>query len=102
MSAVQIAVLMWTHCAIGWGFFIFQFWIPTYLSALGAHDLESMGMLSALPWAVSSHPCLRPVPSCNGSFSQVHVSHTTIAWRICHKHGDTEGLCLCRHLQREG
>ena len=47
---------MWTHCAIGWGFFIFQFWIPTYLSALGAHDLESMGMLSALPWAVS-HPC---------------------------------------------
>ena len=56
MSAVQIAVLMWTHCAIGWGFFIFQFWIPTYLSALGAHDLESMGMLSALPWAVS-HPC---------------------------------------------
>ncbi len=57
LSAVQIAVLMWTHCAIGWGFFIFQFWIPTYLSALGAHDLESMGMLSALHWAVSSHPC---------------------------------------------
>ena len=56
MSAVQIAVLMWTHCAIGWGFFIFQSWIPTYLSALGARDLESMGMLSALPWAVS-HPC---------------------------------------------
>ncbi len=38
---------------IGWGFFIFQFWIPTYLKTLGALDLESMGALSALPWAVS-------------------------------------------------
>ena len=51
--ALQGALLIWTHCVIGWGFFIFQFWIPTYLKTLGALDLESMGALSALPWAVS-------------------------------------------------
>lgn len=54
---MQIALLCWTHCVIGWGFFIFQFWIPTYLKDLGAHSLESMGMLSALPWAVI-HPAM--------------------------------------------
>ena len=56
---MQIAVLAWTHCVIGWGFFIFQFWIPTYLKTLGPLDLESMGALSALPWAVS-HPVHSP------------------------------------------
>ena len=56
LRLMQVALLAWTHCVIGWGFFIFQFWIPTYLSALGAHNLESMGALSALPWAVSHLP----------------------------------------------
>ncbi|CAL5229146.1 g12420 [Coccomyxa viridis] len=50
----QIALLTWTHCVIGWGGFIFQFWIPTYLTSLGPHNLESMGALSALPWAASA------------------------------------------------
>ena len=49
---LQIALLTWTHCVIGWGGFIFQFWIPTYLTSLGPHKLGSMGALSALPWAV--------------------------------------------------
>ncbi len=42
---------------IGWGGFIFQFWIPTYLTSLGPHNLESMGALSALPWAVRQTLC---------------------------------------------
>lgn len=49
----QVLVLCWTHCVIGWGFFIFQFWMPTYLHSLGAADLGSMSFLSALPWSVS-------------------------------------------------
>lgn len=50
----QVLVLCWTHCVIGWGFFIFQCWMPSYLHSVGAADLGSMGMLSALPWAASA------------------------------------------------
>lgn len=52
---MQIALLCWTHGVIGWGFFIFGTWIPTYLDYLGVTDLRTAGYLSALPWAVSSH-----------------------------------------------
>ena len=52
---MQVAVLCWTHSVIGWGFFLFSFWIPAYLGSLGLTGLGSMGALSALPWAVS-HP----------------------------------------------
>lgn len=50
---MQVAVLCWTHSVIGWGFFLFSFWIPAYLGSLGLTGLGSMGALSALPWAVS-------------------------------------------------
>lgn len=60
---LQVLVLCWTHCVIGWGFFIFQSWMPSYLHSVGAADLGSMGMLSALPWAViSSQQCLSISP----------------------------------------
>ena len=52
---MQIALLCWTHGVIGWGFFIFGTWIPTYLDYLGVTNLKTAGYLSALPWAVS--PC---------------------------------------------
>lgn len=61
---MQVAVLCWTHSVIGWGFFLFSFWIPAYLGFLGLTSLGSMGALSALPWAVSCptlhvpRPCL--------------------------------------------
>ena len=45
-------MLCWTHSVIGWGFFLFSFWIPAYLASLGLTSLSSMGALSALPWAV--------------------------------------------------
>ena len=51
---MQIALLCWTHGVIGWGFFIFGTWIPTYLDYLGVTDLRTAGYLSALPWAVRS------------------------------------------------
>ncbi|KAK9806084.1 hypothetical protein WJX72_000485 [[Myrmecia] bisecta] len=50
----QVAVLCWTHSAIGWGFFILQSWIPTYLSSLGMADPGTAGLLSALPWVATA------------------------------------------------
>lgn len=52
-TKVQVAVLIWTHSVIGWGFTLLQNWIPTILAALGMTDLGSVGIVSALPWVVS-------------------------------------------------
>lgn len=52
-NTVQVVALCWVHSVIGFGFFILQSWIPTYLSHLGVTDLKTVGALSALPWVVS-------------------------------------------------
>lgn len=44
------AALIYNHSAIGWGFFLFQNWIPTYLQSLHVNDAMLRGLLSALPW----------------------------------------------------
>ena len=49
----HIVALCWVHSVIGWGFFILQSWIPTYLNSLGMTDIRAVGLLSALPWVVS-------------------------------------------------
>ncbi|KAL3156017.1 hypothetical protein ABBQ32_013005 [Trebouxia sp. C0010 RCD-2024] len=46
----QVVALCWVHSVIGFGFFILQSWVPTYLSHLGMTDLKTVGALSALPW----------------------------------------------------
>ena len=56
-NTVHILALCWVHSVIGWGFFILQSWIPTYLTQLGVTDLRTVGLLSALPWVVR-HICL--------------------------------------------
>jgi len=48
------AALIYHHSAIGWGFFLFQNWIPTYLHSLNVNDPILRGLLSALPWL----PCV--------------------------------------------
>ena len=55
-TKLQVAVLVWTHSVIGWGFTLLQNWIPTILVALGMTDLGSVGFVSALPWVVSILP----------------------------------------------
>ena len=58
-NIVHILALCWVHSVIGWGFFILQSWIPTYLNHLGMTDLKTVGLLSALPWVVShTHYCM--------------------------------------------
>ena len=52
-NRMQVVALCWVHSVIGFGFFILQSWIPTYLSHLGVTDLKIVGALSALPWGVS-------------------------------------------------
>eukprot|EP00892_Ulva_mutabilis_P007995 jgi/Ulvmu1/5568/UM023_0105.1 len=48
------AALIYHHSAIGWGFFLFQNWLPTYLQSLHISDAILRGFLSALPWL----PCV--------------------------------------------
>lgn len=47
----EYAALIYHHSAIGFGFFLFQNWIPTYLQSLNVTDAVLRGWLSALPWA---------------------------------------------------
>ena len=56
-NVTHIVALCWVHSVIGWGFFILQSWIPTYLNSLGMTDIRAVGLLSALPWVVSHHSC---------------------------------------------
>mmetsp|Transcript_19000 Transcript_19000/g.52983 ORF Transcript_19000/g.52983 Transcript_19000/m.52983 type:complete len:434 (+) Transcript_19000:252-1553(+) len=50
-TLVQLGVLCWSHCAIGWGFFILQSWTPTFMASLGFQE-KFMGVISGLPWLV--------------------------------------------------
>jgi len=51
-AMLQMLVLIWTHSAIGWGFFILQSWTPTFMSSLGYTDPKFMGLISGLPWLI--------------------------------------------------
>jgi hypothetical protein len=51
---LSIGSLIWAHSAIGWGFFTFQHWIPTYLKTFEITSPAVLGALSALPWAVTA------------------------------------------------
>jgi nitrate/nitrite transporter NarK len=42
--------LIWAHSVIGWGFFLFQNWIPTFLQHMYVTNSIKRGLLSALPW----------------------------------------------------
>jgi hypothetical protein len=46
----EYAALIWAHSVIGWGFFMFQNWLPTYLQFMNVNDPLVRGILSALPW----------------------------------------------------
>jgi Major Facilitator Superfamily len=50
--APECFALIWAHSAIGFGFFTFQNWIPTYLQHVA--DPIARGALAALPWAASA------------------------------------------------
>jgi hypothetical protein len=51
---LSLAALVWVHSAIGWGFFTFQHWIPTYLQTFEVSSPAALGAMSALPWAVTA------------------------------------------------
>jgi MFS family permease len=46
----DMLLLCWTHGVIGFGFFVLQSWVPTFLYSLGTTDLTALGLLSAAPW----------------------------------------------------
>lgn len=52
--AKHLVLLCWTHAVIGFGFFVLQSWIPTFLHGLGITNLKSLGLISALPWLLTA------------------------------------------------
>ena len=46
--------LAWAHAAIGWGFFTFSNWIPTYVNTLKVGGAGALGAASAAPWAATA------------------------------------------------
>ena len=78
-NTVHILALCWVHSVIGWGFFILQSWIPTYLNHLGMTDLKTVGLLSALPWLVRHTPTFCPI----GLFHHCPFPSLSIAAHCC-------------------
>ena len=52
--AKDLSLLCWTHAVIGFGFFVLQAWIPTFLHGLGITNLKSLGVISSLPWLLTA------------------------------------------------
>jgi len=52
--ASDLALLCWTHAVIGFGFFVLQSWVPTFLHSLGMTDLTAVGFFSAMPWLATA------------------------------------------------
>uniref|UniRef100_A0A7S1CV42 Major facilitator superfamily (MFS) profile domain-containing protein n=1 Tax=Picochlorum oklahomense TaxID=249345 RepID=A0A7S1CV42_9CHLO len=50
----DLMLLCWTHAVIGFGFFVLQSWIPTFLHSLGVNNLYTLGVLSAMPWLLTA------------------------------------------------
>lgn len=50
----DMALLCWTHAVIGFGFFVLQAWVPTFLYSLGTSNLKTLGFLSAVPWLLTA------------------------------------------------
>lgn len=50
----DLMLLCWTHAVIGFGFFVLQSWIPTFLHSLGVSNLRTLGVLSAMPWLLTA------------------------------------------------
>ncbi|KAL1520538.1 hypothetical protein AB1Y20_022114 [Prymnesium parvum] len=48
----QLALLTWVHSVLNCAFFMFQNWLPTYLSNQLGLNISSSATLSALPWGV--------------------------------------------------
>lgn len=46
----QLLLLCWTHSVIGFEFFVYQAWVPTFIYSLGLENMVLVGALSALPW----------------------------------------------------
>ena len=46
----EYVALIWAHSVIGWGFFLFQNWIPTFLQHMNVTQPITRGLLSAMPW----------------------------------------------------
>ena len=46
----EYAALIWAHSVIGWGFFLFQNWLPTFLQHMDVSHPINRGLLSAMPW----------------------------------------------------
>ncbi|GAB4823811.1 hypothetical protein N2152v2_010857 [Parachlorella kessleri] len=54
-TLAHLLTLCFVHSVISWAFFVLQSWLPTFFHSLGAFgSLESVGVLSALPWLATA------------------------------------------------
>ena len=57
----QLVLLCLAHSVISLTFFLTQAWVPTFLhSTYALTDLNTVGLLSALPWLVRPSPLSQP------------------------------------------
>eukprot|EP00775_Hariotina_reticulata_P008736 gene8736-8916_t len=53
-SLQQLLLLLYAHAIIGFGFFLFQSFLPMYIASLGSQGLRVTGQLSSMPWLAAA------------------------------------------------
>ena len=105
-NTMQVVALCWVHSVIGFGFFILQSWIPTYLSHLGVTDLKTVGALSALPWVVSlssSLPAAAAVIAlAHHKLGSIAAAALAIALFNCYMFGTSLSCPICSYVSVAG
>ena len=71
----DLLLLCWTHAVIGFGFFVLQAWVPTFLHSLGTENLKTLGVLSSFPWLLTAL-------AATGSGSLAQYLQTGLRWNV--------------------
>jgi MFS family permease len=90
--APDMLLLCFTHGVIGFGFFVLQSWVPTFLYHLGTTDLTTLGLLSAAPWLFTAAVAVRA-----GSLAdwlQIKAKWTAVQVRHAMQTAASVGACL--------
>jgi len=90
--APDVLLLCWTHGVIGFGFFVLQSWVPTFLYSLGTTDLTALGLLSAAPWLFTA--VVATGAGAVADWLQIKAKWTAVQVRHAMQTAASVGACL--------
>jgi MFS family permease len=96
--APDMLLLCFTHGVIGFGFFVLQSWVPTFLYSLSLSgsgapiDLTTLGLLSAAPWLFTAAVAIRA--GALADWLQIKAKWTAVQVRHAMQTAASVGACL--------